>query len=291
MITNSINTLFESFNTRKVKGNEIDKFNYFNYLLLTWPPAVASCILGKGQNLEANYFRSRIHESPDDSYFFNNVSDLTHAPQHLITKFGRCNSPHQSMFYCSNNSKIAYTEVGLLSLKKSILPNYFTTGIWHQRETVYVNPIAESGLLLYRNQLLTQMTETVFSAVKGQIASSQFRDDQIKYLQFLGKEFTSPLSINEDVYLLSAAFSATILNQSINGRNLDGIIYPTCLESGFLRQRGLNLAFVPDIVGFNKKIECIGAYRGKIEFINGEFSETELIYSKGVDKETGEIYW
>ena len=72
---------------------------------------------------------------------------------------------------------------------------------------------------------------------------------------------------------------------------MDSIVYPTCIDKATTRSFGLNYVFDNSIIGFNNKIEFIGAYRSQLNKTNKEYYEVERIENKSFDKLTGKIEW
>ena len=240
-------------------------------------------------------YRVRSHTKDDGNYHFNNIHELSYRQDRTnIRKFGRCNEPIQSRFYASDDETIAFTEVSeIVRTENKKDTAYYTTSAWKFNQNVLVTPIFEPDNIDIENQGLVDITKKCFEIIE---TSPQIREEDKKelksFLKGMAKEFTKPSSVDNNAYLLSAAYSNFLFDTiGYENEKIDGIVYPTCIDKTTTRSLGLNYVFNNSIIGFDNKIEFIGAYRSRLEKKNIEYYETERIKNKSFDKLTGEIVW
>jgi len=186
---------------------------------------------------------------------------------------------------------MAYGEVAsLVKNRDNMNLEYFTTGVWKTSTLLIVSPVIEDEKKSKKNEMLVGMTEYIIKRLTAELDEYR-RTYLIDFMKLMSKEFTKPFSKEKTAYLLSAAYSNHVLNQSRNGNKIDGIIYPSCSDNIHNKERGFNVAFRPEIIGFGNKIEFSHALRGKAIKRGHNFYQIEEIRSKDVNKETGEIIW
>jgi len=284
---NEIANLFESIRAQD-PSNAYDMFK--KYFERQGPPVCTSGIAGYTDR--DAFYRARPHLESNNNFFYKNVSELSYRKDTInIKNFGRSNEPHQSIFYCSNNSAMAYGEVAsLVKNRDNMNLEYFTTGVWKTSTLLIVSPVIEDEKKSKKNEMLVGMTEYIIKRLTAELDEYR-RTYLIDFMKLMSKEFTKPFSKEKTAYLLSAAYSNHVLNQSRNGNKIDGIIYPSCSDNIHNKERGFNVAFRPEIIGFGNKIEFSHALRGKAIKRGHNFYQIEEIRSKDVNKETGEIIW
>ncbi|MGY3214026.1 hypothetical protein [Mucilaginibacter sp. HD30] len=236
-------------------------------------------------------FRVRRHESGED--FFNNESDVSYRKDFLnIKSYGRCNEPLQSMFYCSDSNLLSFCEVSkYLQDHKSVPPVYHTTSVWRVNRNVRVTYLLENQSNEFLNKELLNMTLKFKNEI---IANPNLIGDKIELIEFLhyiSDEFRIKHAKTAD-YFLSAAYSNYLFSRvTEDNKSIVGIIYPTCLGEAGLINTGLNHAFNPDVVGFDKAIELFDVYRSTITVTEGECNELEVVHCKNINRTTGKISW
>jgi len=239
------------------------------------------------------FYRVRAHLEGKGKYFFTNISELTYRSDFFnIIKFGRCNCPYESIFYCSDSSLLSLMEVSEMYRKESrkdVL--YHTLSIWKSNGPLNIAPIFEANSPFNCNQRLAGITLKCLELIDQ--FGNYNKKEQLKELHsIIGQEFISPFSFDNNIYHFSSAVAGYLLNER-TGRSekIDGLVYPTCIGYDNIQNIGLNYAFDPTIVGFEKKIEFIGAYRSKMEKKENTYYETERIKFKKANRYTGEIRW
>lgn len=240
-------------------------------------------------------YRVRSHLEGNGIYFFKNINELSFRQDVTkIKKYGRCNEPFQSCFYASDDNSIAFSEVSEIvrtENKKNIA--YHTTSVWKFNQDVLVAPIFEHDTHSIVNAQMLEITQNCIESINDLPKFNQNDKDELnKFLRYISKEFIKPSSLDDNAYLLSSAYSNYVFNSvGIQNEKVDGILYPTCLEKITTRNFGLNYCFKNSIIGFNKKIEFIEAYRSQLIKQNNQYYEVERIYNKSIDINTGCIYW
>lgn len=140
---------------------------------------------------------------------------------------------------------------------------------------------------------MVDITKKCFGVIESSSEILHEDKDELKsFLKVMAKEFTKPSSLDSNAYLLSAAYTNYVFDTiSMQNKKMDGIVYPTCLDKTTTRSFGLNYVFNNSIIGFDNKIEFIGAYRSQLDKINNQYYEGERIKNKSFDKVTGRIEW
>ena len=239
------------------------------------------------------FYRVRSHTEGDGNYFFDDISKLSYRKDNLnIRGFGRCNEPFQSLFYCSNNDKIALFEVSELTRKKvrkEVV--YHTVSAWKMNSDLLLTTIFEPDNVPIANKELLEITRTCLGTIDN--SNSITQKEELKfYLKIFSEEFAIPFANDDKAYLLSAAFSNYLLEtKGLQAEMVDGIVYPSCLGQTSVRNLGLNYVFRPDIIGYGNKIEFFEACRSKLIGKGDEYWEAERIYNVDVDRLTGRLIW
>ena len=201
------------------------------------------------------FFRVRSHPHPSKDFYFYNNSDLSFRTDFFnINSYGRCNGPFESIFYCSDHPMISFLEVTNLSKKENrSKSNYYTTGIWQAKQSLSLTPILENQRRSFRNDQLTKITNNYLKTIDN-LPNYSKKEELKEFHRIIGREFTKDFSSDQNVYLLSAAISNYLLNSSNNQRiKIEGLLYPTCIKHGAVREIGLNYAFDPCVIGYIKK--------------------------------------
>jgi len=212
----------------------------------------------------------RCHTQENGNYFFKKLSDLTYRTDYLnIKKFGRCNQPFQSLFYCSDNEMLSFAEVSeLVRTENKKDTAYHTTSVWKMNQDLLVTCIFEPDNPDIENVDLVDITKDCLEQINSTTFSIE-KDNLTTLLKVVANEFTKPFSLDNQAYLFSSAV-ANYLFDTLGTENekVDGLVYPTCLAKNGIRNLGLNYVFRPSIVGFGNKIEFVDAYRSKTKPID-----------------------
>lgn len=277
-----LNFIMEEKNKKKLESY-ISIKNAFMIYAIPFP----SITIPKGKI----FYRTRIHSKGED--FFENISDISYrSNKYEICTFGRANEPLQSIFYCSDNSDVAFFEVSNIC-KKGLCPDseIYTIGIWQLQENIRVACIPINDTIRGLNQTADKL-HNAFDEIM-----SKFNQENIdlpqKVLDVFSKEFTSDVQNNESNYLISCAFANYIYDVSgydsylgVNC-NADGILYPSVIH----REEGMNLALKPRLIDENK-LRLVGAIKTVMKKIAVDnYSDVELKQSKQIDYSSGKIIW
>lgn len=239
------------------------------------------------------FYRVRTHGKGTGKYFFTNISELSYRSDLFnITKFGRCNCPYESIFYCSDSALLALIEVTQLykiETKKDAL--YHTLSIWKITQPLNITPIFQSEDAQNQNKRLVSITNECLKTIDS-FNNYNKKEELKEFHNLIGKEFIKPFSDDANIYFFSSAVASYSLNEKVKqNERIDGLTYPTCIDSKEIKNFGLNYAFDPTIIGFESKIQFVGAYRSKMERRHNSYYETERIKFKNANRITGEIRW
>ena len=240
-----------------------------------------------------SFYRVRTHDVGTGKYFFTNISELSYRPDFFnITRFGRCNCPYESVFYCSDSSLLSLIEVSLIcgdGNRKDV--NYYTLSIWKIMKPINITPIFQGKEVLNSNTRLLDITKNCLKTIDAFNNYSK-KENLKEFHRIIGKEFVNPFSTKSNTYLFSSAVANYLLNNEKNSaESVDGLVYPTCIDLENISNIGLNYAFNPVIIGFGNKIEFVGAYRSKMEKKGNIYYETERRKFMKANRYTGEISW
>jgi hypothetical protein len=238
-------------------------------------------------------FRVRSHTEGDGNYFFNNLKELNYRTDYFnIKKYGRCNEPFQSMFYCADDEMLSFAEVSeIVRTENKKETAYHTTSVWKINKPLLVTTIFEPDNAEINNKDLVEITKNCIEQIDT--TSYPIEKENLKHLlKLVATEFTKPFSLDKDAYLFSSAVTNYFLDTiGFENEKIDGIVYPTCIGESKIRNIGLNHVFRTNIVGFENKIEFVDAYRSRMDKKGFEYYESERITLKVANKSTGEIIW
>ncbi len=239
------------------------------------------------------FLRVRAHLNGDGDYFFKNISEISYRHDLFkIHKFGRCNSPFESLFYCSNHPVLAFAEVMRMTRAETQKDFFYhTTSIWSQKQPLNITPIFELTGIKNKNKDLLDITRKCIEIINT-MENKSYIKDLTRIHKIISKEFTIPFSNDNNIYLFSAAVSNYLLNPlEYKSEKVDGLIYPTCIEDCKLKTIGLNYVFSPLVIGFGNKIELKAIYRSKMQKFGSVYHETEIKIFKKANRLTGQIVW
>lgn len=237
-------------------------------------------------NRKIDIFRTRTH---DEDVLFAEITEIMSPPRQIITSFARCNRPHQSKFYGSENRQTSYIElVNSWEKKKEVGDNLFVTvGHW-----LIDAPL--SAFLVINPDIEGRKTE--FDIRHGAGYDNMIKDFPQEIQQachvlyaYLFQKFRSIAYDDPLVYVITSAYCNAVL--STREENIDAICYPSVPY----KEQGLNFAI--NLAYINpKNIALQGAMRNRftVGISDGgkkAFSETEAILAKGVDLEIQLINW
>lgn len=151
-------------------------------------------------------FRVRCHTEGNGDYLFNNLSDLTYRSDYLnIKRFGRCNQPFQSLFYCSDNELLSFAEVSeIVRAENKKETAYHTTSVWKMNEDLLVTSIFEPDNPDIGNSELVDITKRCLEQID--LTDYLIEKESLKLLlKLVANEFTRPFSIENQAYLFSSS--------------------------------------------------------------------------------------
>jgi hypothetical protein len=242
---------------------------------------------------EKYFFRVRAHLGQGKPYFFYNIQDLTYRTDFFnISKFGRCNCPFESVFYCSDHPLLALAEVSRMIWKENKNRSaYFTTSIWRMNGNIHLTPLLESNDDVNYNSELYSITQNCMRIVE-EMDGYKKKDELKEFHTIMGREFARPFQSDDNIYLFSAAVANYLLAAKNNeSEKIDGLVYASCLDISNIRRLGLNYAFDPMIVGDGRAIRFMGAFRSKLQRKKDGIYETDQHYCKQICDHTGELQW
>lgn len=183
------------------------------------------------------FFRTRVNKVGD----FLKIKDLSYPEPQFIKSYARVNKPLQQLFYCSENRPTSYIE--LLNNEKCNVGDEIslTIACWQLVEPLDVvlvfNPSNPRTSSYYKkhgigyDDFISKIGETL-------------KDGTNRLFQFIGSNFEESAIENEDIYMLTCAYSNLVFTKE----NVEGIIYPSVPFGG----EGFNVAFFPKVVDENR---------------------------------------
>jgi hypothetical protein len=277
------------FNQIKQLDDSLQYAACTKFLDLVRPYLCKYAIAGKGKY----FFRVRAHIEQEKPYLFGNVEDLGYRTDFFnINKFGRCNCPYESVFYCSDHPFVAFAEVSRLIWKESKKNTaYYTTSIWKMDGTINLAPLLESNEDINYNEELYSITQNCIRIV-DEMDGYRKKAELKEFHAIMGKEFARPFDTDSKAYLFSSAVANYLLSAKINdSEKIDGLIYASCIGESDIRRLGLNYVFDPLIVGPDKTIRFEGAYRSIMRRKKNGIYEISRRYCKKINIVTGELKW
>lgn len=209
-------------------------------------------------------FRARKNKP---SQVFYNISELGLNKPDNITEFGRANKPHEPIFYCSSNVKLACAEV-LQSLKNKFNPKnevgLTTVSVWETTKELHVAPIYYSEAVCKVRDDIKNYKEGNKNHIREKnIINSSTLDVSDLIMEFFCDEF-SKININtHHDYKLSASYSNRLKHANklvapmYSNSRFDGIVYPSVA----MMYKGDNIALfeenLDDKIKFETAIQAI----------------------------------
>jgi len=271
-------------------SNPVTIYSSFRNLFSILKPAFCKFTLTPGHK---PLFRVRCHTEGNGDYFFKNISDLSYRTDYLnIKKYGRCNQPFQSLFYCSDEEMLSFAEVSeIVRTENKPTTAYHTTSVWKMNKDILVTSIFEPDNPDTENADLVDITKKCLEQID--LTNHPIEKESLKLLlKLVANEFTKPFSTDHQAYLFSSAVTNYFLDTiSTENEKVDGLVYPTCLGKSGVRNLGLNYVFRTNIIGFDNKIEFYDAYRSRMDRTEFQYNQTEIIKFKKANKVSGEIFW
>lgn len=232
--------------------------------------------------IERITINKRIHGS---NKRISTIAHLKYPPKEIVTKYGRCNLPKQSVFYGTFSMMTALNEM------KPEYGDLITRSFWVNKAEsplrvcpIFLNQpkgdIINPQTWEYENEYRKKVQETF---------PNNSADFVIELSQFISDAFARRIdSGNDRDYLFSAYFSDKILNEFEEGR-IDAIFYPSVQEKLSFE----NIAIKPEV--FDKFYELEEIRESVVvtvpnRHVRGYMMEG-LFDCKKFNHETGNIIW
>jgi len=250
------------------------KINRFPILIYEFP---------KGHFL----FRSRTHIEED---FFTSINDISVTPSNFIHSFGRCNRPHQSKFYVSENRPTSFMElVEFWSENKSIGDKIAVTiGRWQ-----ILKPL--NCIIITSPDLVNRIS--VYDKENGKIldefisnSDEDIREATKELYRYFFEKFRKSSKNDLKNYLITSAITNVCLSIANNQANC--IQYPSVPFLG----EGDNFAINKDFI-VDENIKLVGALINELTIVseneNGTFNfeQTKNIATENINYDTRAIIW
>jgi hypothetical protein len=230
-------------------------------------------------------FRTRTHDSES---FYSEISEIGITPRKLITDFGRCNRPFQSVFYCSEDRPTSYAELVEKWAKSHTVGDiiYATIGAWRLKKSadlvIVTSPDPEKRVSAFDKK---------YGAVLDAHIST-FDSDTQKALKelygFLFEAFRKYAGNDKLTHLQTTAYSNVSLMHADAQAN--GIYYPSVPY----KFQGVNFTLNESFATSN--LELVKALRNKFKLTqkDGEmplFTELEKIDAIEIRNNENLIIW
>jgi hypothetical protein len=215
----------------------------------------------------------------------DNIEFLKYPPEHLVTSYGRCNMPNQSVLYASYGMLNIYSEM------KPLKGDLVTISTWRSKDNstlkfhpIFLNqpPDGTVNLIMYNyNMEYLKLIEQYPPNMKKRITLLN---------SFVADMFTKRFSHNSNDlnYLFSAYFSNRMLNKN-NNVDVEAIFYPSVQQKLAFE----NIAIKPNV--FDKKYELLEVKQSFVVMDHtdnkgGCFSES-VSKCNNFDIENSKILW
>lgn len=224
----------------------------------------------------------KIHNSNKRIY---DINHLKYPPAHLVSSYGRCNIPGQSVLYAG------FDWITILSELKPLKGDLITTSKWRVKNDASLRfcPIFLKQPVDGTVNIDSLKYERIYQK-ELQKYPSNIRSKIAFLNNFVAESFSKkfPHSSNHLNYIFSAYFSNEILNTYLDGR-IDAILYPS-VRQGLSFQ---NIAIKPPI--FDVHYELIEVQESFVVMDHtdgrgGYFTEG-ISDCKKFDNENGKILW
>lgn len=227
--------------------------------------------------IEYPLYRTRMNVNCSN---FENISDLSCPPKNLIKEFSRANKPLQRFLYLSDNIETNFAELMPHWLKEIPVGDiiFLTTGVWKIKQTINVAIILD-----LENQKMAK-----------NFPSSKFTltEDERIFFEFINSYFKEIGYNNSNIYKVTSAFcNAILIQDTFNGKKLDGILYTSVHNSN-----GWNIAVLPEVAESNKIVlmSVIKHFINKSGYSNSKpiyNNIIEPIAAAEINHENGKILW
>lgn len=245
-----------------------------------------SAILSKGT------FIDRVRPNDGENLFVSEDQISYIKDQDVIdkymTKYGRCNQPHQVMFYGAiESSKINIPRATAISETSRIFKDVesinlegelLTLSRWEVMEDIVIVELVFHDAAIQINP----DTRKSFNHHLPKIFESPDREIMLKLLKLFSYEFAKVVSTHEDFnYKISTAFTNLVINDGFlpDGSKIEGITYPSVV-SGY---QGQNIVLMPDAVDQKLKLKYVTTHRLHKNKLKSFINNHKLVTDFGIN--------
>lgn len=234
---------------------------------------------------------------------FKNYKQISYPPKEYITKYGRANFPHESIFYgcipsqlsndddemiAAYNACILETDKDLLSDVRGDFKTTYTVGKWAANDSesnfAYL-PFSHSAFL--RNPMIRNIANLFHQCALQLYPQKEVDEIIIPFQKYISFKFSARKTSKND-YILTNAFKNALLNYyNLNGGRLDGIIYSSPMTHCAAINVVLTAEFVDKFLRLDNIVmmSCDGvgkqrAFDGLTEIIDVTDGDFEVIFNK-----------
>ncbi|HMX00861.1 MAG TPA: hypothetical protein PKL56_15945 [Cyclobacteriaceae bacterium] len=231
-------------------------------------------------------FRSRTHERDT---LFEQISEISLAPNKVVSNFARCNRPFQSKFYCSENRPTSYMELveSWVDTKKVGDKVCVTISEWLLKSSlpfiIVTSPDKEKRASKF-DQIHGKIIDTFIDRHTGET-----REANIIFYRYLFEKFRKSAKKDLKTYIITSAYCNVSLH--LAGDKASGVYYPSIP----FKEQGVNFCINSKFVT-KEHLELVSVARNEFMVEENEigkfnFQETEFRQSKGLDLIGGTIKW
>lgn len=191
---------------------------------------------------------------------FKRVNDFSFVPfdeKLLSRKYGRCNRPTQSLFYCANSIEIAQMEC--LTHHTDFTIDTLSYGKWIAMEDILVADIHLPEMQEIKVSRIANKREHFHNLLKVDLNEKEFEYANL-ISDFFGRQFGKSNITNDRQYLYSVYLTNRLLDGEVEGKKIDGVKYPSIATL----YQGDNVVLKPEVI-LSHKLKLVETY----EIISG----------------------
>lgn len=232
-----------------------------------------------------NVYRTRTHQNPE---LISNISELSCPQRNYVNAFARCNRPHQSIFYCSENRPTSYMELIEYWAETKKFGDELCVTVTNWEVTTPLNLVVITSP--DPNDRLSQ-----YDKIHGEAYDKFIKDkskEEVNYInmffEYLFEKFRKPAKNDLKTYLITSAYTNMAL--LFGNETVDGVSYPSVPYNG----EGINFALNKNVV--SRKLALKSALYSKFKISeNAEkkhhFFEVESKYTDNIDINKNTLIW
>jgi len=237
-------------------------------------------------------FRARLNKKNKP---YLKTKDIFIPPIDKINEYGRANKPHEQIFYCASNFKLAAFEV-IQDFRYSLVPQkeiaFLTIGIWKTKIDLHVASIVHSPFLRKIREDINEHYNEIENILNGEHHNREFATAGNLVFQFFADQFTKHKIESHCDYRISALYSRrlrhanSVISEHYQNEKFDGINYPSVA----MAYKGDNQALFFETA--SEKLELVNAIQvvcGNIDFKNASFTVKVLDEAERI--KNGNIQW